>query len=858
MSPLEHALVAHRAGRLDEAESGYRLTLAHDAHHADALHMLGVIHLDRGALNEAETLIRKAIAVDERATFLGDLGNVLIDMQRMPEAEAAFCRAVEIDPSYALAHYNLGIAYMASNKDDEAERAFRRALENAPNLVEARINLGAVLFGAKRFAEATGVLTEALAIDPKRASVYRELGRLMIATSRYAQAEEYFREAVRLDPMDANAHNGLAAALMRQERPEEAEIACRQALALDPQCVEAQVTLGAILLNLNLLPEAEAGLREVLKQDGMHTLAHFNLAAVLQKQGNTAEAQTLLRRVVEQDPWNADAQCKLGNLLAAATRHAEAEVYFREAIRLKPVDAIAHSGLAVALMKQARPDDAERAYRQALTLDLDLQLHEYKAEVEAWLRQIVSSDPSNAAAQRNLGRLLLGEERYAEAETCLREAIRLKPTGANVHSNLAAALMKLKRPEEAEVACRQALTFDPYCVSAQITLGMALLNSGRLAEAQAPLDVALRNHGIHPLAHFGLAFLLQEQGHMAEAETLLRQIITRDPSNVYAQWNLSLLLLANGRYEEGWALHELRRIIRHDGLFITPPPAVAFPEWRGEPLEGKTMIVMPEQGFGDTLQFCRYLPMLKRLGLKRLSVVCPSALGSLMQAVDGVDMCIASADAADLPAHDYWCFMMSLPFRFNTTINTVPAAVPYLHTPQDRLKAWQNRLPSDGFKVGLVWAGNPRAAMPQNNAIDRRRSLDVRAFLPLLQVPDVVFVSLQMGDAARSQLAALPQAIRPLDPMGDVADFSDTAAIIECLDLVITVDTSIAHLAGGLGRPVWILSRFDACWRWLRNRQDSPWYPSARLFGQQTLGEWGDVIERITRELRHTSETARR
>lgn len=626
MPSLDRALASHRAGRLEEAESGYRLALHNDHRNADALHLLGVLHLDRGELAEAEALIRKAISIDERASFLGDLGSVLLDAQRLPEAEAAFHRAIELDPSNAVAYYNLGTVCMMTRRSGEAARAYRRALECRPDLIQARINLGAVLLDMRHFVEAETLLREALAQDPTRAVTYRNLGKLTVAIGRYGEAEASFRRAIELNPTDANAVNGLAASLMMQERAEEAESACRRALVLDPTLVDAQITL----------------------------------ASILQK-------------------------------------------------------------------------------------------------------------------------------------------------------------------------------------------------SSRLAEAVGPLRAALERDGEHPLAHYNLGSVFQAQGRVAEAEIALRRAVALDPSHANARWNLSTLLLAEGRYEEGWALHESRRDIRPDGVVIAAPPAVDYPEWGGEPLEGRTLVVISEQGYGDTLQFCRYLLMLKRLGLKRLSVVCPAALVSLMETLDGVDVCIASDHASAIPDHDHWCFMMSLPWLFNTTVETIPAAVPYLRAPDDRLRTWRARLPSNGFKVGLVWAGNPRTGMPSASAIDRRRSLDASSFLPLLRVPGVTFVSLQVGDASRPQIDSIPAEFRPFDPMGDVRDFADTAAIIECLDLVIAVDTSTAHVAGALNRPVWILSRYDACWRWLKGREDSPWYPSVRLFRQQTPGEWRGVIEQVAEGLRRLS-----
>ncbi|WP_118183355.1 hypothetical protein [Paraburkholderia phosphatilytica] len=214
-----------------------------------------------------------------------------------------------------------------------------------------------------------------------------------------------------------------------------------------------------------------------------------------------------------------------------------------------------------------------------------------------------------------------------------------------------------------------------------------------------------------------------------------------------------------------------------------------------------------------------------------------------------VQLALAFHGLGYLPPHDYWCLLTSLPLRFATTAETIPASVPYLHAPPALLEHWRTRLPDDGSKVGLGWASDPRPDQLDSHAIDRRRSLHASAFLPLLPIPGVTFVSLQKGDTTRPQIAELPPALRPFDLMGEVRDFADTAAIINSLDLAIAADTSVAHLAGGLGRPVWILSRFDGRWRWLRDRDDSPWYPTARLFRQTQPGHWDDVIQRIAQAL---------
>jgi hypothetical protein len=249
------------------------------------------------------------------------------------------------------------------------------------------------------------------------------------------------------------------------------------------------------------------------------------------------------------------------------------------------------------------------------------------------------------------------------------------------------------------------------------------------------------------------------------------------------------------------------------------------------------------------LQFCRFLPVLKRLGLARLFVVCPASLLALMKTVGGVDACVTPEGISSLPLPDCWCLMVSIPAFVGTTLDSIPASVPYLQVDERRVAAWRARLPADKPKVGIVWGGEARPWKDESATSFSRRHVDARLLVPLLELPDICFVSLQKGEFPRSQLVALPEAQRPLDMMDEVADFADTAAIIESLDLVITVDTSVAHLAGALGKPVWILLCSAACWRWLPERDDSPWYPTARLFRQTEAGVWQPVIESVAQAL---------
>jgi hypothetical protein len=256
-----------------------------------------------------------------------------------------------------------------------------------------------------------------------------------------------------------------------------------------------------------------------------------------------------------------------------------------------------------------------------------------------------------------------------------------------------------------------------------------------------------------------------------------------------------------------------------------------------------------ERGLGDSIQFIRYMPLLKAQGVSRLTVFCPPQLIQLFMGVSGIDELIDSQRTQiDFAEYDCWCFLMSLPLHLGTTLGTIPANVPYIGIPARRRQYWKQRVKrfsaGSQLTVGLVWAGDSRPQQMTELLLNRRSS-EASVYSPLLQIPGIRFVSLQWGDSARQQINDLAPELRPVDPMGDVRDFADTAAIIERLDLVITIDTSIAHLAGALNKPVWTLLPFGASWRWLQDRDDCPWYPSARLFRQTSLGNWAEVIERV-------------
>jgi lipoprotein NlpI len=405
-------------------------------------------------------------------------------------------------------------------------------------------------------------------------------------------------------------------------------------------------------------------------------------------------------------------------------------------------------------------------------------------------------------AHNHLGNVLLTQNRPREAMECFRAALACQPDSADTHSNLGIALHALEYYEEAIASYARALAVRPDHADAHNNLGLALRDMNRHEEALACFETA--------------------------------QAVKSDM--VDAQVNEALVRLALGDYDVGWKKYQWRRLTAGFHRRKSPRPL-----WLGNwDLAGKTILLHGEQGLGDTLQFARYVPHVARQGA-RIILAVQRPLAALLATMAGVSDLRAQGD--EIPPYDCYCPLPSLPLAFHTTVDTIPAQVPYVCAPADRMAKWRHLMEAVARpRIGLMWAGSQA---PQN----RRRSIPLRLLRPLWELPDGHFVALQKelpdDDAPLLALTGMPTFL------GDrQADLADTAAMISMLDLVITVDTSIAHLAGALGKPVWVLLPFSADWRWLRHRDDSPWYPTARLYRQPALGDWENVVALVANAVR--------
>jgi len=424
---------------------------------------------------------------------------------------------------------------------------------------------------------------------------------------------------------------------------------------------------------------------------------------------------------------------------------------------------------------------------------------------------------------------------YADAEDCFRRTVAIAPDLAEAHANLGWLRDEANAPEEADACYRRALALNASNPQILLNYGVLLARMKRFREAEAVYLNALQLNPQSAAAWSNLGVLCAQMARYAEAITCCVNSLLIDPDYAKAHINLAYLYLRQGRFEEGWA-HLERRTWKY-----TPPSDITCPRWRGESLQGKSVLIGHESGLGDMIHFARYAQVLREQGASRITLVCPPALQTLLASMPGVDE-VLSLDAP-LPAGkwDCWASLMSLPFHCKTRLHGIPAALPYLHANQEAAARWNALLPSAHLRVGLVWQGNPKFENDDERSI---ASLDL--LQPLGGIDGVTFISLQKG-CGEAQAKNPPQGLDVVCLRDKIDDFADTAAIVANLDLVITVDTAVAHLAGAMGKPCWImLPHHMPDWRWLSCRDDSPWYPGAvRLFRQPTRGDWSTVFTQV-------------
>ena len=461
------------------------------------------------------------------------------------------------------------------------------------------------------------------------------------------------------------------------------------------------------------------------------------------------------------------------------------------------------------------------------------------------MRKAITVNPTEWTGHFGLASALRAQGRIEEAISVFENALKMSPGNLHCLAQLSDCTLSRKLPVEAEGYARRAVAANENVPVAWTNLGVALVAQDRFEEATVAFERAealAQEAGEGSDEHLNLAMCLRDTGRLREALELYERKLPTLPSvGLHTQY--AHALLTAGNLLEGWFQYEFRWL---QAPLLGLRPSFRKPLWSGQDLRGRTILLRTEQGIGDVIQFIRYAPHVKALGATVLLQVRPG-VGELAQSFHGIDRILDASDA--YPEFDFHIHLMSLPRVFGTEIASVPADVPYLDVAPSRRARWAKRLDVAGrFKVGLVWAGDA------GHLRDRYRSVPLDAFAPLADVDGVQFFLLQKG-AAAAQAANPPAGLRVIDLGPDLHDFADTAAVIEQLDLTICVDTSVAHLAGALGKPVWLLLPTPAEWRWMAGREDSPWYPTMRLFRQERQGDWAGVMARVHDALERESRS---
>ena len=562
-------------------------------------------------------------------------------------------------------------------------------------------------------------------------------------------------------------------------------------------------------------------------------------------------AARFLNEALKLSPTFVEARHQLGVAFGQSGRHEDALAQFDLVLQIAPDHVASQIAAAQALADMGRTQEAAARLEQLLATEnnadawrtlakVALQLGD-PARAEDCCVASLSVSPDHPDTLNFLGLARLQQRKFSDVIEPLSRVLELAPQTNQARNNLGTALRKLGRLPEAQALFEQALQQDPNYVEARANLADALRMLGRTQEARAHLEqvIAVAPRMLAALNNF--AALLQDLGEHAEALKQLERASVLSPDNPQVRWNRALSELATGNYEDGWKDFEARwdgcENLR--GAYSKPLERA----WHGEEVAGKRILLWAEQGFGDTLQFIRFAHELTDRGATVLLEVQPE-LASALRTVPGISAVIARGEP--LPEYDLHCPLMSLPHRLNMTLDTLHGADAYLTADADRERYWAERLAAYPYpRVGLVWAGRARPGAIDLAAIDARRSLSFEQLAPITAVPGVEFFSLQKGSSEANAARA-----SCIDFSAEWQNFADTAAFVANLDLVISVDTAVAHLAGAMGKPVWLLNRYDSCWRWLRGRDDSPWYATLRQFRQPEPGDWTTPVHRVADALK--------
>ena len=646
------------------------------------------------------------------------------------------------------------------------------------------------------------------------------LARAHHQAGRLREAGELYRLSLEQQPRRLDVIDALAEVLFRSGNPAGATELLQWAISIEPGSASAHANLGIALAAQRRFEEAIPHLHHALSLSPALPHIITNLAAALRNQGKLNEAIATYRQAIALAP-SSEGYYSLAGCLREAGQLDEALEAYRQAVHLRCDSFQASNGLATCLHLKGRFREAVAEYQRAIALRPD--------SSQAWNNVSLSL--------QELGRL-------EEAATAVRRAIELDPTSPEAFYNLGCVLLAQRNFDQSAAASELALKLRPGYVEARNNLAIALEAAGKTERAISEYRAVLAARPDWPEARLNYGVALKNSGRVDEAIAVYREVLQAAPSFEEARLNLGMALLLKGDFANGWREYESRRKTKRiSGIRDFPQP-----RWFGEPLRGRRILLHAEQGLGDAIQLIRYAPLVQQAG-GHVIVLCYSSLRRIAARQAGIDQLVTDFDP--LPEFELHCPLLSLPGVMHTTLTTIPAAIPYLSCDDASMEKWRVRLSDQptALKIGIVWAGNP------GHTRDLERSIPLAAFAPLAELKNVRLFSLQKGERS-ADVRTPPSGLEVVDYTAELYDFADTAALIANLDLVIAADTAVAHLAGALGKPVWVLLPVAPDWRWMLDREDSPWYPTMRLFRQTHWGDWSMPIKSLVQQLKSFQKTA--
>jgi tetratricopeptide (TPR) repeat protein len=764
------------------------------------------VRLQSGDLAGAEALCREALqSKGGDAPLLHLLGVIVARRGRREEAAGLFAAALQAQSHFPEAWNSRGTVLAELGRLGEALAAFDRALTDRPDYFDALANRGDAFRALGRPEKALANYVRCLALKPGHPRIVSRCGAVLAELGRNREALDHHDRASRLAPDDPEIHTARGDMLAQLGHHAMALAAFARAISLRPDYVEAFISNAKLLAAIGRPQEALDSFDRALALDPTHSAALRGRSQILARSSvlaETGEPKALLEafdRALALDPDLPQALIGKGTVLSHLGHYGEALGCFDRALQVSPE-------LGEAQARRADVLDSLRRHSLA-------EAHCYRANT------------------------LYAIEEFAQAVAAYDQAIALHPDNVDAWNGRGLALVELGELGDALASYDRAARIRPRETAAHANRSAALRSLGRLDEALAATDLVLAREAGNLAALNNRGNTLRALGRLGEAIECYERAIAAEPNNAQSHLNRALCWLSAGDFRRGWAEYEWRSQLP---AFEKGAPRLHLPRWLGEEdIAGRTIVLYAEQGHGDTIQFCRYVPLVAAKGAAVVLAAQP-LLTPLLRSLPGIARFAGPADR--ILAADFCCSLLSLPLAFATELTTIPAVVPYLRAPPAKLRLWQEKLGARrGLRLGIAWSGNVR------HKSDRERTIPLAALAPIAAL-DLPLYCLQreMRPSDLPDFAMFPN----IEYFGEqLVDFGDTAGLIAQLDLVVTVDTAVAHLAGAMGKPVWVLLPQSPDWRWMMHREDSPWYPTMRLFRQPRPGDWQSVLDRISREL---------